>query len=339
MEPVPSVDLACQLRRERLLDMEGRIARVRRRAFAVLALSLLSTLPWVSGWFLVPLAGAGAAFALADRMLRRSPHPEYWAALGWGIAPLAIAVSVAVTGGPDSAAICWFALPVVTLTTRFEPRGVRIGVGYTIALVVAATLAVDPGTVMDDPSRVIAVISLVIAIAILTDASAQSEREHRRGAVMDPLTGLLNRSALAQRFEELEQQAAQQRDASLGFLIADLDHFKAVNDEHGHPVGDAVLKDVAYAMRKALRAFDLIYRVGGEEFVVLLPGADLERSLEVGERLREAVAAAEPCGIPMTLSVGAAAATGGDVEFSALYGSADTALLAAKRGGRDRVLA
>jgi diguanylate cyclase (GGDEF)-like protein len=336
---VPSADLAGHLRRERLLDMEGRLARVRRRAFAVLTLSLLSTLPWVSGWFLVPLAAAGLAFALSDRMLRRSAHPERWAALGWGIAPMAIAVSVAVTGGPDSAAICWFALPVVTLGARFESRGVRLGVAYTIALIVAGTLAVDPGTVMDDPSRVIAAISLVIAVAILTDASAQSEREHRRGAVMDGLTGLLNRTALADRFQELEQQAAQQRDASLGFLIADLDHFKAVNDEHGHPVGDAVLKDVAYAMRKALHAFDLIYRVGGEEFVVLLPGADLDRTLEVGERLREAVVAAEPCGLAVTLSVGAAAATGAELRFADLYASADAALLAAKRAGRDRVFA
>jgi diguanylate cyclase (GGDEF)-like protein len=339
MESVHSTDLADQLRRERLLDMEGRIARVRRRAFAVLALSLLATGAWVGYWFLVPLAAAGAAFTLSDRMLRRSARPERWAALGWGIAPLAIAISVAVTGGPEAPAICWFALPVVTLSARFDPRGVRAGVAYTIGLIVASTVAIDPDTVMDDPSRVIAAISLVIAVAILTDASAQSEREHRRGAVMDPLTGLLNRSALADRFEELEQQAAQQRDASLGFLIADLDHFKAVNDEHGHPVGDAVLKEVAYAMRKALRAFDLIYRVGGEEFVVLLPGAGPEQALEVGERLREAVAAAEPCGLPLTLSVGAAAATGADVGFASLYAAADAALLAAKRAGRDRVLA
>jgi diguanylate cyclase (GGDEF)-like protein len=228
----------------------------------------------------------------------------------------------------------------VTLSTRFEARGVRLGVAYTIGLIVAATVAVDPDAVTADPSRVIAAISLVIAVAILTDASAQSEREHRRGAVMDPLTGLLNRTALADRFEELEQQAAQQgADAWLGFLIADLDHFKTINDEHGHPVGDAVLTDVAYAMRKALRAFDLIYRVGGEEFVVLLPGADLEQTLAVGESLREAVADAEPCGLPVTLSVGAAAASGSAVRFSTLYGSADAALLAAKRAGRDRVLA
>ena len=141
------------------------------------------------------------------------------------------------------------------------------------------------------------------------------------------------------RFEELEQLAGHGEHASLGLLVADLDHFKRVNDEHGHPAGDAVLKDVAYAMRKALRAFDLVYRVGGEEFVVLLPGADLERTLEVGERLRAAVAEQRTGDIAVTMSIGAAAARGGGVRFVDLYGAADAALYAAKRDGRNRVAA
>ena len=95
-------------------------------------------------------------------------------------------------------------------------------------------------------------------------------------AVIDPLTGLLNRSAFAQRLVELQHQIDQGAESSLGFLMADIDHFKRINDEHGHPVGDAVLRDVAYAMRSELRAFDLIYRLGGEEFAILLPGADVD---------------------------------------------------------------
>jgi diguanylate cyclase (GGDEF)-like protein len=339
MATSPATDLGHQLRRERLLDMEGRIAVVRRRAFAVLALSLIASGPWLGFWFLVPLGAAGVAFSITDRMLRTARRPERWAGVGWGVAPLAIAVSVALTGGDQGSALCWFALPVVTLGARFETRGVRIGVAYTLALELAVCFGVDHDGVIDDPTRLIAAVALVLAIAILTDASTQSEREHRRGAVMDPLTGLLNRSALAQRFDELEQQARQHDDAPLGFLIADIDHFKAVNDEHGHPAGDAVLKDVAYEMRKALRAFDLIYRVGGEEFVVLLPGADLEKTIEVGERLRAAVAASVTAGVRVTLSAGAATATGRDVRFTELYARADAALLCAKRGGRDRVVA
>jgi diguanylate cyclase (GGDEF)-like protein len=319
--------------------MESRIAVMRRRAFGVLALSLIASGPWLGYSFLFPLAAAAAAFALTDRMMRGAPRPERWAALGWAIAPLAIAVSVAVTGGVYGPALGWFALPIVTLGARFETRGVRLGVAYTLMLMLAVCFLVDREAVLDDPARLIAAVALVIALAILGEASAQSEREHRRGAVMDPLTGLLNRSALIQRFDELEQQAHQHGDAPLGFLIADIDHFKAVNDEHGHPVGDAVLTDAAYEMRKALRAFDLIYRVGGEEFVVLLPGADLEQTIEVGERLRTAVAGCTTGGVRVTLSAGAASATGAAVSFSELYAQADAALLRAKRAGRDRVMA
>ena len=337
MAPSPATDLGAQLRRERLLDMEGRLARVRLRAFAVIALALIASGPWIGFGFLIPLAVIGAVFAVTDRFVRKAQRPERWAALGWGFAPVAIAVAVAFTGGSESAIFASGALPIVPLGARFESRGVRLGVAFTLALLLGVSLAVDYQGVLDDPSRLICGFGLVLAVAILTDAATQSEREHRRGAVMDPLTGLLNRSALAQRFDELEQQAHQHGDAPLGFLIADIDHFKAINDEHGHPAGDAVLKDAAYEMRKALRAFDLIYRVGGEEFVVLLPGADLAKTIEVGERLRAAVAEAAPSGIRVTLSAGAAAATGRDVRFAELYAEADAALLRAKRGGRDRV--
>ena len=339
MSASAATDLGDQLRRERLLDMETRLARVRRRAFVVLALSLVASGPWLGYWFLVPLAAAGVGFAATDHVMRAARRPERWAAVGWAIAPVAIAVSVGLTGGADGPALGWFALPVVTLGARFEGRGVRRGVAYTLALIVAVGLAGDRAALLDDPSRLIAAVALVIAIAILTDATAQSEREHRRGAVMDPLTGLLNRSALIQRFQELEHQAHQHGDAPLGFLIADIDHFKAVNDEHGHPVGDAVLKDAAYEMRKALRAFDLIYRFGGEEFVVLLPGAGLAETVEAGERLRRAVRDCTSHGVRVTLSVGAATATGAAVSFTALYADADAALLRAKRAGRDRVTA
>ena len=201
-----------------------------------------------------------------------------------------IAGSVALTGADESPAVMWLALPAVTLGARFELRGVLLGVAFLLALLLLATLALDPQGVFDRPDRLIFPVALVIATAIFSGATQASDRDHRREAVLDPLTGLLNRSAMLNRFEELEQLAGHGEHASLGLLVADLDHFKRVNDEHGHPAGDAVLKDVAYAMRKALRAFDLVYRVGGEEFVVLLPGADLERTLEVGERLRAAVA-------------------------------------------------
>jgi diguanylate cyclase (GGDEF)-like protein len=337
MRDLTDESLSDQLSRERLLDMEARLGRVRKQAFGVLALAVIAAGPWIGFEFLAPLAVALAAFAIADRRLRKSPRPEFWAALGWALSPLIIAVCAALTGAAASPALMWLALPVSTLGARFEPRGVRLGVAYTIALLLAVTVGLDREAVLEHPEELIFPFALIISMAILGGAAVQSDREHRRVAVMDPLTGLLNRFAFVQRLGELQHQIDQGADSSLGFLVADIDHFKRINDEHGHPVGDAVLRDVAYAMRSELRAFDLIYRLGGEEFAILLPGADLGKTKEIAERLRAAVARSNTGGVSVTMSFGAGAISGRDVRLAQLYAEADAALYRAKRAGRNRV--
>ncbi len=341
MEESRPGDLTAQLRRERLLDMEARLVQVRRRAFAVLALALIASGPWIGFWFLIPLGLALGAFTVADRRMVGSAHPDRWAAGGWAIAPMMIAVSVALTGAAESPATSWFALAAVTVGARFELRGVLVGVAYMVVLLLIVTVGLDPQTVLDRPDSVLFPLAIVVATAILSAAVSQSDREHRHGAVVDPLTGLLNRAALTQRFVELEEQATQSDlPLSVGFIVGDIDHFKTVNDEHGHAAGDDVLKDVAYAMRKCLRAFDLVYRLGGEEFVVLLPGTDEEGAVEIGERLRAAVASASEAtgAVPVTMSFGVSIARAPGLDFDALFAFADEALYEAKRAGRDRVV-
>jgi diguanylate cyclase (GGDEF)-like protein len=124
----------------------------------------------------------------------------------------------------------------------------------------------------------------------------------------------------------------------VGVIVGDLDHFKAINDQHGHVQGDAVLKDVAYTMRKSMRAFDLIYRLGGEEFMILLPGANLDQSRHVAERLRQQVKACRPGGLDVSMSLGVSASTGGKINLERLFELADAALYDAKRAGRNRVI-
>jgi diguanylate cyclase (GGDEF)-like protein len=171
-------------------------------------------------------------------------------------------------------------------------------------------------------------------------ALMQSDVEHRSRAVVDELTGMLNRTALAGRVAELEQQSAV-TGLSVGVIVADIDHFKRINDTHGHKTGDAVLQDVAYVLRKELRAFDLVYRLGGEEFLMLLPGADREQSETVAELLRQAIAR-EPLGggIDVTISCGvAASAKRVAFQYETVFAAADAALYAAKESGRNRVCA
>ena len=317
--------------------MEARLRVVRRRAFLILGLALVATGPVTGFWFLIPLAFGLAAFAVADRRMAASADPARTIALGWGIAPPLIAGCAAVGGDPADFALAWLALPAVTLGARFETRGVVIGVAYIIACLLVVTIGLDTKDALAEPQHVIAPLALIIAVALLSSAVGESEREHRQGAIVDPLTGLLNRAAFAQRIAELTALARRTPDpAPVGFLIADIDHFKRVNDAHGHQAGDAVLKDVAYALRQTLRAFDLVYRIGGEEFVVLLPGADADASVVLAEQLRTAVAEASRA-TPVTMSFGVAVAESRDLDFDGVFAAADRALYDAKRAGRDRV--
>lgn len=317
--------------------MEDRLVRPRRTFFLVAAVTLFASGPWIGWWWMIPLTVAAGAFAVSDSRMRKSTRPVVWSAVGWGISVVMIAVSVALTGGPQSPVVAWFALPAVTVTARFERRGSILAVIWMLVGLVASTLLVAPDAVWHNPTPVMFAIGMTIASVILSTAVAQSDRDHRQEAVLDPLTGLPNRTALAQRLAELEEQARRNTDpASIGFIVADLDHFKLINDQNGHDVGDEVLRDAAHAMRVSLRAFDQVYRVGGEEFVLVLPGARLDDTVEVAERVRVAVSACSRPELPVTISLGAASVTG-TPDFDSMYTHADRALYDAKHAGRNRV--
>jgi diguanylate cyclase (GGDEF)-like protein len=184
----------------------------------------------------------------------------------------------------------------------------------------------------------IAALVLVIGVTAVTTALMDAELQFRGESVLDSLTGLLNRSGLAARFAEVAEQARLVA-RPVCLIICDLDHFKLVNDEHGHARGDAVLREVAYEMRKSLHSFELFYRLGGEEFLVLLPGIDLVRGVEIARNLREAVQGSRAGGLPVTASFGVSVATGDEIEFLPLYRAADAAMYQAKAEGRNRVVA
>jgi diguanylate cyclase (GGDEF)-like protein len=199
-----------------------------------------------------------------------------------------------------------------------------------------ASLGFGGATVLHDPILLTLPIATVLATVMMSAVIRESDAQHRSAAILDGLTGMLNRTALAARTHEIEHQAAV-TGHPVAVLVADVDHFKAVNDTHGHGVGDHVLRDLAYVMRKELRAFDLAYRVGGEEFAVILPGADEDVAAELAERLRGAIAGAPVGGLTITMSFGVAAAPPGAFRWDEVYARADAALYHAKQDGRDRV--
>jgi len=174
--------------------------------------------------------------------------------------------------------------------------------------------------------------------AVVSGALVESDRAHRRRSTLDPLTGLFNRNALEQRLAELDgQPSSGKKGLSHALLLCDLDHFKRVNDKLGHAAGDAVLKDVADTMRAVLRAGDSIYRIGGEEILVVLPGATEVDAVGIAERLRQAVRKRRPAGVEVTISIGAAVSGSPTVNTDDLVARADVALYSAKAGGRDQV--
>ena len=160
-------------------------------------------------------------------------------------------------------------------------------------------------------------------------------------ATTDFLTGLPNRREFMARLDD--EQARIQRDVSgcATVLLLDLDHFKRINDELGHAAGDAVLRHLAALMRDSARKIDMLGRVGGEEFAILLPGTELEAAAVFAERLRLRIAATplalDGRGVTATASIGIAALNGADSGGDAALIRADQALYRAKRGGRNRV--
>jgi two-component system cell cycle response regulator len=161
-------------------------------------------------------------------------------------------------------------------------------------------------------------------------------------AITDALTGLHNRRYMERHLTVLAEQA-KAAGRPLSVLVADIDHFKSINDGYGHDAGDNVLREFAARFRRNTRGIDLACRVGGEEFIIIMPETEMEKALQVGERLRDCIAS-EPfqanasTRVCVTASVGIATLERLEDSLEALLKRADGALYAAKRDGRNRVV-
>ncbi|MGV0951564.1 MAG: diguanylate cyclase [Azonexus sp.] len=169
----------------------------------------------------------------------------------------------------------------------------------------------------------------------------QLQEELERRATTDSLTGLANRGYFYEQANLHFQQAGRYGEA-LSLLALDIDHFKFINDSHGHQAGDSVLRGLAEHFRQGVRVFDLIGRTGGEEFAILLPKTDLNGAVELAERLRAALTALRfkvggGTERVVSVSIGAASLLPTDASLDSLFARADQALYRAKAAGRNRV--
>jgi diguanylate cyclase (GGDEF)-like protein len=182
--------------------------------------------------------------------------------------------------------------------------------------------------------------TIATAFILLAMSKERTELRHKTAAMIDPLTGLLNRRAFVQDAEALLlQQVA--RDRPIGVLLVDLDSFKSINDRFGHPVGDKVLQIFAKTARGGLRQTDLVGRLGGEEFIVILADAGHDNAFLVADRLRNAfavnAAVVDGQALHATMSIGVSVIVDPRQSLAELMKLADQALYLAKARGRNRV--
>lgn len=240
------------------------------------------------------------------------------------------AVSVALFTG--MAVLCFAVLPL----TQHDPAMLASG---RVSALVIPLMALVFSVMVGRKNTVNILLSRSLAQANAALAAKQVELE--RLASHDGLTGLCNRSEFMRRADHELLRAIRHR-YSTSFLLLDLDHFKRVNDHYGHPTGDAVLRHVAGLLSSGVRGSDVVARLGGEEFIVLLPHTSEEAALRCAEKLRSRVQAhpleTEAGPLPLTVSIGVVEAPPrACADVSAAYAAIDRALYRAKSAGRNRV--
>jgi diguanylate cyclase (GGDEF)-like protein len=176
----------------------------------------------------------------------------------------------------------------------------------------------------------------------LQEQLVKARENLRFEAMHDSLTGLLNRGAVMEQLNK-ELVRASRRGAPVAVLMGDLDHFKVINDTHGHAAGDAVLRETARRLKAGMRAYDSVGRLGGEEFIAVLPECDAKTGLSVATRLCRSLAEAptqyKSSAIKQSISIGVAATDQfGSARGDELIRAADAALYRAKHAGRSRAL-
>jgi diguanylate cyclase (GGDEF)-like protein len=292
----------------------------------------------VIGWLGRSAIAFGLVFIIAAAKVPVSGLPA-----GLLVATAIVSAAVVASGEADTPFILLYIWIAIEGWYFLRPRGAGAVTAVSV-LASAAAMAVVARPEDNAMTWWLMVAGTTVTVAAL--AAVLRLRADRLVATLadaashDALTGVLNRTGF-QRHADAEMTRACRYDLPLAIVIADLDHFKAVNDTFGHGSGDGALAAFADLCRAQMRPHDRIARVGGEEFVLLLPHTDRSGAVAAAERLRHAMHThlASPDGKPITASFGVAAHPhdGSDVEM--LLGNADRALYAAKSLGRDRTVA
>jgi diguanylate cyclase (GGDEF)-like protein len=289
-------------------------------------------------WLLLALVGMLLAPTVASKPWCVAYSVTWTALSAFGVAIVAL-----LDGGMNSPILILLFLPLIYGTLMFTPRAAGIcGVAAVASLALVALI--DRG-VASSPGRTFLLFAALTGASALTVAAAINRthiEQHEAKllaaladmAAIDELTGCAVRRVLCQRMEE-EIARSLRSQSPLSLLMIDVDQFKSVNDTYGHVVGDHVLASIGAVLRHSSRAFDLVSRIGGDEFALLLPDTDVPSAVEVAERIRHELPAAVEVSVTLSIGVGGLDPSMPGAEH--LLDSADFALYQVKRGGRDAV--
>jgi diguanylate cyclase (GGDEF)-like protein len=289
-------------------------------------------------WLLLATVGVSLAPIVASKPWCATYSVTWTALSAFGVATVAI-----LDLGMDSPLLVLLFLPLIFGTLMFTPRAAGIcGLCAMTSLALVALAARDAPA---SPGRVFLLVAALAGASALTVAAAINRtriEQHEAQllaaladmAAIDELTGCAVRRVLRQRMEEEIARSVRSR-SPLSLLMIDVDQFKSINDTYGHVVGDHVLASIGAVLRHSGRAFDVVSRIGGDEFALLLPESDVPSAVEVAERIRRDLPAAVQ--VPVTLSIGVGGLDRSTPTAEHLLDDADFALYQVKRAGRDAI--
>ncbi len=263
--------------RDHIREHAAALNRTHHAALGFTALALVASIPWIGWTLMVPAMVAVPLYHLAERRIHRARHPEYLLAGAWLLVQLSIFAGSLLVSDPQPYMLVLFAPILIGMTAVFPTRGVLLLSAITVGLTALAGGIARPDLLLSSPGVAAPHILVVTWIALMSGVAGRASIEHRVRAVVDPLTGVLTRAALRSRLEEVAHES-QVPGARVSVIAFDIDDFKGLNDAHGHAVGDDVLRATGAALRGQLHALEWAFRLGGDEFLVVVRAAKTTRA-------------------------------------------------------------
>jgi diguanylate cyclase (GGDEF)-like protein len=242
------------------------VGPARAAMFVILTAVVLGSAPEIGWWALAPLFVSAVGSIALYRNLDQRWRPEFWAAGGWLITQISLAVGIAVTGGPHSPALPWLAVAIVSLVARFSRAGIAAGLLVLFFLLMAVTFGMDPHGVWGHPQEFLFPVGLLFSIWVFAAAQMRSDLDHRD---YDKVTGLPNHAKFAEDLR-LALLRRLRRGGAVSVLALDLDGFRLANEGLGPSAGNALLRQAGSRVARAARSADLIARRSADEFLIFV---------------------------------------------------------------------